>query len=196
MGRVLRIFTIFSFLCGAIGVLNSMNFMTTSIKTSKTTVESSNFPLEFSAKISISPKSAENLIENSDESPLSFSVSVKITEEKLIFFRTKNFSDLFFDLNYEDFSEIFSKFDGVWWYIDLWDEEVSEKLGEGTAEFFRNFIEDFDEYEKSELKQIEKSFVEDEIFVKISIDFFEDSFETPEEYSDFANFFVETFEIE
>lgn len=195
MERVLRISVIFSLLFATIGVLNSMNFSTTTIKTSEKLVESSNFPLEFSAKVSFSPENPKESTQNSDESPLEFSASVKITEEKLVFFRSLGLYDLFSELKYDDFSEIFGKIDGIWWLIDLWDEEISEKLGEETVEFFRNFIEDLDEYEKSELKTVEKFYKEDGISIKITLNFSESPFELPEEYSDFANFFVETFEI-
>ena len=180
MKKLLRISVFFTFLFGLIGLLNSLNFVNIE-KISTNSMEKSTYPYDFSSEISL-------------ESSHSFHLSVKIPSENLIFFRSSDLESFFSEMDFEDFAEIFSEIDGVWWELDLWDDEIIDELGEDFVKFLRDFIESLNDYEESELKILENSYNVDGISVKIRLDFFDSPFNLPEEYEDFSNFFAKSFE--
>lgn len=178
-----RLPLIFSIILAVFGCLNALSPVSI---TTKTTKEQKNLPTSFSLNLTLDSEAVEK--------SCSFSAKAKIDADGFFYLKTSGIKKFFKNLEYEDFEILFADFDETWWGIDLWSDDTLDELGSDLVNSLRDFFDEVVSLNHFEKNPYEFAYVSEGIPIKISVIFDTETFSAPEEYKDFSDFFVTSFE--
>lgn len=127
-------------------------------------------------------------ITNEEQISADFTVFLRINREDYVFFYLDGFSRALDTIGSRDYARLFDKLDRSWYGIDIWDDEVSDKLGISLTDSLRDFILTLHDFESNPTETVHLSeTTDDDVTLDISVDFDSD-YSEPDEYTDFSDF--------